>query len=76
MSEGKGAHWDGRGMKRTVGSWLGGLDKKNLGGKRRWEKGRDEEMKRRWVYQGWSSERREILRKVEDGWKGRTVKRF
>jgi hypothetical protein len=37
-----------------VGSWLGrgggGLDKKNLGGKRRWEEGmRDEEMKRRWV---------------------------
>jgi hypothetical protein len=30
---------------------------------------RDEEMKRRWVYLGWSLERREILRKVEDGWR-------
>jgi hypothetical protein len=28
---------------------LGGVDKKNLGGKRRWEEGRDAEMKRRWV---------------------------
>jgi hypothetical protein len=27
----------------------GGLDKKNLGGKRRWEEGWDEEIKRRWV---------------------------
>jgi len=49
----EGAHGDGRGMKvysgELVGGRGGGLDKKNLGGKRRWEEGWDKEMKRRWV---------------------------
>jgi hypothetical protein len=51
MSKEKEAHGDGRGMKVYNGELVGGwtLEKKNQGGKRRWEEGRDEEMKRRWL---------------------------